>query len=79
MGAATIEVMNESYFFKIVNEKNADEISFFRNAPSISYIIAPLLAFPILLLAPSFKYLFFVLGAVLLVGLFTILRLKDVK
>ena len=44
IGAATIEVMNESYFFKIVKEEYANEISFFRNAPSISYIIAPLLA-----------------------------------
>ncbi|KKQ87653.1 MAG: Permeases of the major facilitator superfamily [Parcubacteria group bacterium GW2011_GWF2_38_8] len=79
VGAATIEVMNESYFFKEINEKNADEISFFRNAPSISYIIAPLIAFPILFLIPSFEYLFFILGAVLLIGLFITLRLKDVK
>ncbi len=79
VGAAIIEVMNESYFFKTITEKNADEISFFRNAPSFSYIIAPLVAFPILLLAPSFKYLFFVLGAVLLLGFFIILRLRDVK
>ncbi len=79
IGAATIEVMNESYFFKIVSEKNADEISFFRNAPSVSYVIAPLIAFPILLLVPSFEYLFFVLGAVLLIGLIIVLRLQDVK
>lgn len=79
IGAATVEVMNESYFFKIVKEENADEISFFRNAPSISYIIAPLLAVPILFVIPSFKYLFFVLGAVLFIGLFNTLRLRDVK
>ena len=79
IGAATIEVMNESYFFKIVNEENADEISFFRNAPSVSYIIAPLVAFPVLLLVPSFEYLFFVLSAVLLVGFFIVLRLRDVR
>ena len=79
IGAATIEVMNESYFFKIVKEEYANEISFFRNAPSISYIIAPLLAVSILFLIPSFKYLFFVLSAVLLAGFFNVLRLKDVK
>ena len=79
IGAATIEVMNESYFFKIVKEEYANEISFFRNAPSISYIIAPLLAVSILFLIPSFKYLFFVLSAVLLVGFFNVLRLRDVK
>lgn len=79
IGAATIEVMNESYFFKIVNEKDADEISFFRNASSVSYVIAPLLAIPILFLTPSFEYLFLILGAVLLIGLFIVLQLKDVK
>ncbi|MEK7088761.1 MAG: MFS transporter [Patescibacteria group bacterium] len=79
VGAATIETMNESYFFKIVNEENADEISFFRNAPSISYIIAPLLAVPLLFILPSFEYLYFILGAILLVGFFTSLRLKDIK
>ncbi len=79
VGAATIETMNESFFFKIVNEENADEISFFRNTFSVSYIIAPLLAVPILFLIPSFKYLFFVLSAVLLFGFLITLRLRDVR
>ena len=79
VGAATIEVMSESYFFKVVNEENADEISFFRNTPSVSYIIAPLIAVPALFLIPSFKYLFFVLGAILVIGFLITLRLKDVK
>ena len=79
VGAATIEVMNESYFFKVVNEENADQISFFRNAPSVSYIVAPLIAVPVLFLVPSFEYLFFILGAVLLMGFFITLRLKDVR
>ena len=50
VGAATIEVMSESYFFKVINEKNADEISFFRNTFPLSYVIAPLIAVPILFL-----------------------------
>ena len=79
VGAATIEVMSESYFFKIVHEENADAISFFRNTAPLSFIIAPLCAIPVLLFIPSFEYIFFVLGVVLLVGLFTALRLKDVK
>ena len=79
VGAATIEVMSESYFFKVINEKNADEISFFRNTFPLSYVIAPLIAVPILFFIPSFEYLFFVLGAILLVGFFITLRLQDVK
>ncbi|MCM2339289.1 MAG: MFS transporter [Burkholderiales bacterium] len=79
VGAATIEIMNEAYFFKNVKEENADEISFYRNASPFAYIIAPLLAVPILFLIPSFKYLFFVLSAILLSGFFISLRIKDVK
>jgi MFS family permease len=79
IGAATIEIMSESYFFKEVDEKNSDEISFFRNTFPLSYIISPLLAIPVLLLVPSFQYLFFVLGIILLVGLLISLKLKDIK
>ena len=79
VGAATIEIMSESYFFKEVTDRNADEISFFRNTYPLSFIIAPALAIPVLLLVPSFKYIFFVLAAIMLIGLFISLRLKDIK
>ncbi len=79
VGAAFIEVMSESYFFKTINERNADEIDFFRNTTPLSYIIAPLLAIPVLLFIPSFSYLFFVLGIILLIGLFITLQIKDIR
>ena len=79
IGAATIEVMTESYFFKIVNEEHADAIAFFRNTGPVAFVIAPALAVPILIFVPSFSYIFYILGAILLVGLFIALRLKDVK
>lgn len=79
VGAATIEVMSESYFFKSVKEEATDVLSFFRNTNPVSYIIAPLCAIPILIFVPSFKYLFLVLGAVMFLGFFITLRLKDVR
>jgi MFS family permease len=79
IGAATVEIMNESYFFKVTNERNADEISFFRNAGPVAYVIAPTLAFPLLFILPSLEYLFFILSAIMLIGFFVSLRLKDVK
>lgn len=79
VGASTIEIMSESYFFKSENEKAADAIAFFRNTAPLSFIIAPLIATPLLLLIPNFSYIFFALGAILLYGLFITLRLKDVK
>ncbi|MBP9715088.1 MAG: MFS transporter [Candidatus Pacebacteria bacterium] len=79
VGAATIEIMSESYFFKQVTEEHADEVSFFRNTAPMAFIIAPLSAIFILALSPSFEYIFFVLSALLLVGLFLSLRLKEFK
>lgn len=79
IGAATIEIMSESYFFKSTEEENADILSFFRNTNPLSYIIAPLLAIPVLLLMPSFQYLFYVLGVIMLGGFLISLRLRDVK
>jgi len=78
-GAAMVDIMSEVYFFKIIKEENADEVTFFRNNNALAYIIAPLLAIPILLLVPSFQYMFYILSAVLLYGLFITLRLRDVK
>lgn len=79
VGAATVETMSESYFFKYVNEENSDAISFFRNTTPLSYVLGPALAIPVLLYTPSFQYLFYVLSAVLLLGLFITLRLRDVR
>jgi len=79
VGAATVEIMSESYFFKSITEEEDGILSFFRNTYPVAYIIAPLIAVPILLLAPSIAYLFFILGAVMLLGILLTLRLKDVK
>ncbi len=79
VGASTIETMSESYFFKVVSEEQADEISFFRNTTPVSYILGPLVATVFLFFIPSFSYLFFILSAVLLAGLYITLRLKDIK
>lgn len=79
VGAATIEVMTESYFFKSVKKEDDEKESFFRNTTPLSFIVAPFVATPVLILVPSFQYLFFVLGIILLLGLTLALRLKDVK
>lgn len=79
IGAATIEVMSEGYFFKEIKEKNSDEVSFFRNTYPVSYVLAPLIAIPALLFIPSFKYLFFIVTIFLLIGFFLTLRLRDIK
>ena len=78
VGASTIEVMSESYFYKSIHKEDAEAISFFKNTYALSFIIGPALATPLLLVLPSFKFLFFVLGAIILSGLLLAFRLKDV-
>ncbi len=79
IGAATIEDMTEIYFFKSVPKENEGALSFFRNANSIAYLLAPILALLIFLLTPSFEYIFFVLGVIMLCGALISIRLKDIK
>lgn len=79
IGASTIETMSESYFFKKINEEDADEMAFFRNTGPMSFLIAPLFATIFLLFIPSFEYLFYILGAILMLGLFISLRIRDIK
>lgn len=79
IGAAIIEVMSEGYFFKEIKEKNADEVSFFRNTYPMSYLLAPIVAIPTLMLTPSLKYLFFVVVIFLIIGFAITLRIKDIK
>jgi len=79
IGAATIEVMSESYFFKNINETDVDEIAFFRNTGPLSFIIGPALATICLLFIPDFSYLFFILGAILMIGMLISFRLRDIK
>jgi MFS family permease len=79
VGAATVDTMTESYFFKNIEEENVNVLSFYRNTTPLSYVISPLVAIAVLYFVPSFEYLFVVLGAVLTTGLFISLRLKDVR
>jgi MFS family permease len=79
VGAAMIEVMADNYFFKSIEEENVEALSFFRNVSPLSYVIGPIMAIPLLAILPSFVYLFYVLGAVLLIGFLISFKLKEVR
>jgi len=70
VGAAIIEVMNDVYFFKHITRENDEFISIYRNTGPASYILAPLVASIVLLVAPSFNYIFLVLGIFMLYGVY---------
>ena len=77
IGAATVEVMNESYFFKKIHPSEAGLISFFRNTFPLSVVVSPLLA-TIFLSFLSHKFLFLILGLILTLGIYLAFSLKEI-
>lgn len=76
MGASIIETTNEIYFFTHIKEEQAYLISIFRDMNPVSYIIAPLLGTLIFIFLP-FKFIFLILGLILMVGFYYIPKLKN--
>jgi len=78
VGAAIVEIMSESYFFKHVSVKDADEISIFRDARPLAFIIAPLGASALLGLT-GIPGLYIALGILMWCGMFFAFRIRDTK
>ena len=70
VGAASIEVATDAYFFKHIKPENEEFISIYRTAAPAAYIKGPLVAVIVLLFVPSFEYLYIVLGAIMLYGIY---------
>jgi len=67
-GAALVEVSSESYFFKHVHPENAGFIGIYRMTRALPYLlISPLAALTLYFF--DFKYMFLVLGAIMLIGI----------
>ena len=78
IGAATIEVMAEAYFFKRINTENTNLISAFRMTTSVAYVVGPLLA-TLFLGFFGISYLFLALGLIMLLGIRYSLAIEDTK
>lgn len=78
IGASMIEVMTETYLFKKINASSIDVVSSFRMVRPIAYIVSPIIA-SILLIHIDFKYIFLILGAIILYGIRFSLVIKDTK
>lgn len=80
VGAALVEVMCDVYFFKKIDNKNANLISFFRMARPFAYIISPILATVIMsIFGLGIESLFLTLGFLMFFGLRYSLAIKDTK
>ena len=77
VGASTVEVASESYFFKHVKEDNTGLISLFRMGRPLSLIIAPLVALPIMGFL-SYSASFYFLSIITISGLLFIPK-KDTR
>jgi MFS family permease len=76
VGASAIEIMNETYFFKKINHSDSDLIEFFRMTSPIAYILGPAMA-SLILFVIDIKYMFLVLGVMMVWGLRYSLTIKD--
>jgi MFS family permease len=80
VGASVVEIMCDVYFFKKVDNCNANLISFYRMARPFAYITAPLIASIVLSFSGfGINYLFLVLGVMMFSGLVFSLSILDTK
>lgn len=76
VGAALIEAMRESYFFKLVSAKDIGLINLFRLTGPMAYIIGPVIAIAVSSFLPI-QYLFLFFALIASSGIFIALSLKD--
>ena len=70
IGAASVEVMSDSYFFKHIKPENEEFVGVYRTASPVAYILGPLAAFLIFIFIPSFNFIYPILAALMLCGLY---------
>lgn len=76
IGASLVEVSSESYFFKHIHSDNAGFIGFFRMTRALPFLVSPILM-TISVTFFEFKYIFFITGALMLLGVRYTLSIKD--
>ncbi len=78
VGAATVEIMKETYLFKKIDGNDLDVLSTSRLMAPLAHSIAPLLASIFLIFFP-YRFIFVALSIIVALGLTQSLRLKDTK
>ncbi|EKE19723.1 MAG: Permeases of the major facilitator superfamily [uncultured bacterium] len=78
VGAAMIETLRDSYFYKKIDGDDMDIISFFRTSRSVAYIAATAISAMILVVFPV-KIVFVFLTGVILLALYPAFNLVDNK
>lgn len=77
IGAAMVEIMSETYFFKKVQDADANVISLFRTIRPWSYIVGPAVAALFFAFGLNLRYIFAVLGVIMFWGIRYSLAIED--
>lgn len=78
IGASAVEVMTESYFYKHVGPQDIHIISFMRTIRAAAYIIGPIIG-SLVLAFMNERFLFLVLGIIMLAAIPHSLSIKDTR
>ena len=78
IGAALIELLRDSYFYKRIDGHDVDLINFFRTALPVAYICATILSSFVFIFLPV-KFAFVLTGLVVLSALYPAFKLQDNK
>lgn len=78
IGAALIEILRDSYFYKEIDARDVDLIHFFRTAMPMGYIIAATLSSIVLIFLPV-KFAFIIVAVIVASALYPAFRLKKIK
>jgi MFS family permease len=78
IGAALLEILRDSYFFKKVDATDIDIIGFFRTSLPIAYMAATMLS-TLILFFLSIKAIFILVGVIALSALYPAFKLVDNK
>lgn len=76
LGASTIEIMSDVYFFKHIAPTQDEFIGIYRNTSPVAYIVGPLIATILLQVLPSFNYLFPILAGIMALGIYLASTIK---
>lgn len=78
IGAALVEILRDSYFYKRIDGHDVDLINFFRTATPVGYIMAALLSSVMLFFLPL-KFIFILVALILFLSLYQAIKLEDNK
>ena len=78
IGAALIEILRDSYFYKRIDGRDVDLIDFFRTSNSLAYISASVFSIVIIFFF-SIKAVFILAGLVVISALYSTIKLADNK